>query len=174
MSVSRLEYLGQVIDGQGVRKDPSKVQAIGDLPELRDVAELRRFLGMVNKLMKFCPDLAEDTKPLRDLLRTKTAWLWGPQQVDAFTYLKKELASDRVFSIYHPEYETIVSADASSYGLGAVLLQKQPTGELKPVAYASRSMTDTECRYAQIEKEALALTWALKTLARLPHQATKG
>ena len=52
---------------------------------------------MVNKLMKFCPNLAEHTKPLRDLLRTKTAWLWGPQQVDAFTYLKKELASDSVF-----------------------------------------------------------------------------
>ena len=124
------------------------------LPELRDVAELWRFLGMVNKLMKFCSNLAEHTKPLRDLLRTKTAWLWGPQQVDAFTYLKKELASESVFWIYHPEYETIVSADASSYGLGAVLLQKQPTGELKPVAYSSRSMMDTECRYAQIEKEA--------------------
>lgn len=108
--------------------------------------------------MKFCPNLAEHTKPLRDLLRTKTAWLWGPQQVDAFTYLKKELASDRLFSIYHPEYETIVSVDASSYGLGAVLLQKQPTGGLKPVAYASMSMTDAEYRYAQIAKEALALT----------------
>ena len=99
---------------------------------------------------------------LRDLLRTKTAWLWGPQQVDAFTCLKKELASDSVFWIYHAEYDTIVSADVSSYGLGAFLLQKQPTGELKPVAYASRSTTDTECRYSQIEKEALALTWALK------------
>ena len=66
-----------------------------------------------------------------------------------------------VFSLF-PEHETIVSADACSYGLGAALFQKQPTGELKPVAYASRSMTNTECRYVQIEKEALALTWALE------------
>ena len=161
-SVSRLEYLGQIIDGQGLRKDPSKVQAIVNFPEPRDVKELRRFLGMVNQLMKFCPDLAEHTKPLRDLLRTNTAWLWGPQQAAAFNYLKKELASERVLSIYNLERETVVSADASNYGLGAVLLQKQPSGELKPVAYASRSMTDTECRYAQIEKEALALTWALE------------
>ena len=161
-SVSGLEFLGQIIDGHGMRKYPSNVQAIVDFPELHDVAELRRFLGMVNQLKKFYPNLAEHSKPLGDLLGTKTARLWSPHQVDAFTYLQKELASDRVFSIYHPEYKTIVSADASSYGSGAVLLQKQPTGELKPVAYASRSMTDTECRYAQIEKEALALTWALK------------
>ena len=144
-SVSGLEFLEQIIDGHGRRKYPSNVQAIVDFPELHDVAELRRFLGMVNQLMKFYPNLAGHSKPLGDLLGTKTVRLWGPQQVavDAFTYLKKELASDRVFSIYHPEYKTIVSADASSCGLGAVLLQKQPTGELKPVAYASRSMTDT-------------------------------
>ena len=102
---------------------------------------------MVNQLMKFCPNLAEHTNALRDLLRTNTVWLWGPQQVDAFTCLKKEFASERILSIYHPEYETIVSADASSYGLGAVLRQKQPTCELKPVAYAGRSTTDTECRH---------------------------
>ena len=126
-SVSRLEYLGQIIDGQGIRKDPSKVQAIVDFPELREVAELRKFLGMVNQLMKFCPNLAEHTNALRDLLRTNTVWLWGPHQVDASTCLKKEFASEHILSIYHPEYETIESTDASSYGLGAVLRQKQPT-----------------------------------------------
>ena len=161
-SVAKLEYLGQVIDGQGIRKDPSKVQAIVNFPEPNDVPELRRFLGMVNQLVKFCPDLAEHTKPLRDLLRRDTAWLWGPQQAASFSYLKQELASDRVLAIYNSERHTVVSADASSYGLGAVLLQKQPSGELKPVAYASRSITNTESRYAQIEKEALALTWALE------------
>ena len=96
------------------------------------------------------------------MLGTNTAWLWGPQQAAAFNYLKQELASERVLSIYNPVRETVVSADASNYGLGAVLLQKQPSGELKPVACASRSMTDTECRYTQIEKEALALTWTLE------------
>ena len=62
-----------------------------------------------------------------------------------------------VLALFDPTRETVVSADASYYGLGAVLIQKQPEGVMKPVAYISRSLTPTEQRYAQIEKEALAL-----------------
>ena len=64
--------------------------------------------------------------------------------------------------MYSPDKETVVSADASSYGLGAVLLQRQASGNYAPVAYGSRSMSETEQRYAQIEKEALAFTWAME------------
>ena len=158
-SQSELPYLGQIIDGDGIRIDPRKVKAI--------VSELRRFLGMVNQLMKFCPDLAEKTHALRELLRKQNAWIWGQPQKRAFNVLKDELSSNRVLALYDPKRETIVSADASSFGLGSVLLQRQLTGELRPVAYASRSMTDTERRYAQIEKEALATTWSLEHWADL-------
>ena len=111
--------------------------------------------------MRFCPNLAK-TKPLRDLLKRENAWVWGPIQEEAFKRLKADMASEQVLALYDPEKGTAVSADASSFGLGAVLMQKQPSGELRPVAYACRSMTETECRYAQIEKEALAVTWALE------------
>ena len=67
--------------------------------------------------------------------------------------------------MFDPDLETIVAADASSFGLGAVLYQKQPSGELKPVAYISRSLSPTEQRYVQIEKEALAFSWACERLA---------
>ena len=72
------------------------------------------------------------------------------------------MASEQVLALYDPRKQTMVSSDASSFGLGAVLMQKQPSGEMRPVAYASRSMTETERHYAQIEKQALAITWALE------------
>ena len=74
-SQTRLQYLGQVIDSKGVRQHPSKVEAIADIAEPQDIKDLRHFLGLVNHLMKFCSNLVEKTKPLRDLLKKESAWL---------------------------------------------------------------------------------------------------
>ena len=87
-------------------------------------------------------------------------WVWTEPQQRAFNQVKQMLSTSPILALFDPQLDTVVSADASSFGLGAVLLQRQPEGQMKPVAYISRSMTPTEQRYAQIEKEALALTWA--------------
>jgi len=113
---------------------------------------------MINQLGKFTPNLAENTKPLRDLLSTKNQWSWGSRQQEAFNQLQSLVSSNCVLTLFDPCRKTCVSADASSFGLGAVLTQQQPSGEWRPVAYISKSMTPTKQRYAQIEKEALAVT----------------
>lgn len=87
---------------------------------------------------------------------------WGHDQQSAFNSIKEDLSTPPGLALYNAKAETVVSADALSFGLGAVLLQRQEDGHLKPVAYSSRALTDTEKRYAQIEKEALAITWACK------------
>ena len=129
-----------------------------------NVTELRRFLGMVNQLGKFSSHISELTQPLRELLSSKNSWTWGLSQERAFSQVKAELAKPTVLALYDPQAPTKVSSDASSYGLGAVLLQ-QVDSIWRPVAYASRSMSETERRYAQIEKEALAVTWACDKFA---------
>ena len=161
----RLMFLGHVIDKHGVSPDPHKTSAILAMEKPKTPRELRRFMGMVNQLGKFTPNIAEISQPLRELLSSKKSWLWGPSQDTAFDKLKRELTQPTVLTLYNPDAKQKISADASAYGLGAVLLQQHSNAEWKPVAYASRSMSDTEQRYSQIEKEALAIVWACEKFA---------
>ena len=155
-----MPFLGQIVSNDGIRPDPQKVQAIKEMKSPQNVTEVRRFLGMANQLAKFSLPLVDHTKPLRELLEKDTAWTWDTPQQAAFEKVKEHLTTPSVLAHYDPNRETVVSADASSYGLGACLMQKQDDGEWRAVAHVSRALTDTEQRYAQIEKEALAATWA--------------
>uniref|UniRef100_A0A4D5RCR6 RNA-directed DNA polymerase n=1 Tax=Ixodes scapularis TaxID=6945 RepID=A0A4D5RCR6_IXOSC len=159
---SEVSFLGVMVSARGIRPDPSKLQAIKEMSAPTDIAGARRLLGMVNHLGRFLPHVSDVAAPIRALLSKNAAWNWSHEQETAFTKLKLMLVSDRCMAKYHPAYPTVVSADASSFGLGAVLLQTQPSGERRPVAFASRSLTATELRYSQTEKEALAAVWAIQ------------
>ncbi len=156
----KLRFVGQIISEEGIEADPSKVSAVTDMKSPENTTELRRFLGFVNQLSKFSSVLAEKSKPLRDLLRKDKDYVWSEVQQLAFEEIKHVISRAPVLAMFDPKKKTMVSSDASQYGLGSVLKQQQHNGEWRPVMFASRSLSDTECRYAQIEKEALAITWA--------------
>ena len=120
---------------------------------------------MTNQFGRFSPNLATLSQPLRELLVKDNAWTWGTKHQTAFDQIKTELSGSTVLALYSPNRETCVSADASSFGLGAVISQKQENGEWRLIAFQSRSMTAMEIRYSQIEEEALAVTWACERFA---------
>ncbi|XP_033733605.1 uncharacterized protein K02A2.6-like [Pecten maximus] len=163
-SKDRIIFVGHVIDASGIQPDPKKVEAIVNFQAPTNVPELRRFLGMVNQIGRFTPNLAEHSKPIRDLLQKESSWIWEDPQIQAFDRIKKELSSTPLLALCDPKACTKISAAASSFGLGAVLLQcPEGSGDKwKHVVYASRAMSSTEQRYAQVEK---AVKWACEKFA---------
>ena len=158
--MNQVKFLGHIVSREGIQIDPSKVKAIQDMQPPTNKKELKSFLGMCSYLGKFSGKIAELEKPLGILQKKTSEWCWGPHQIESFEKVKKEIASAPVLAKYSLTAPHRITSDASYHTLGAAILQMNNNGEWQPVAYASRPLTDAEKRYAQIEKEALAITWA--------------
>ena len=130
-------FWGSQISGEGTKPINECTIAIQDMPAPQNATEYGRFLGMANQLGKYSSTLAEESTPLRKLLVKNAAWIWGPAHIDAFEKIKDTLCSSEVLALYDPQRSTIVTAHASSHGLGAALLQTQPNGSTRPITHAS-------------------------------------
>ena len=158
-SVTKVKVLGHVVSAEGISADPQKIEAIRNLPTPKNVAEVRSFLGMVNHVSKFAKHLASKTKPLRELLKKKNKWHWGQPQEQAFREIKEMMMSAPILALYDPNKDTKVNADASSYCIGGVVMQKQEDEIWKPISHVSRALSPVECRYSQVEIECLAFVY---------------
>jgi len=107
---------------------------------------------------------------MTDLFKSDRAWTWGPPQQKAFDKVKQIISSSTVLAFCDPPKPTVVCADASSYGIGSVLMQDHGD-QLRPVAFCSRTLTETEVKYAQIEKQCMAAVWTCEKLSRYLVQA---
>ena len=152
--VTEVKYVGHILTKEGIKADPDKVEAIKRIPVPTNVQELSRFMGMVTYLARFIPNLSNKNSNLRNLLKKNNQWLWTEQHTREFNDLKGLLGSTPVLQYFDRNKPIVLSVDASKNGLGAVLLQ-----EGGPVAYASKSLSDSQQRYAQIEKEMLAIAF---------------
>lgn len=156
---TQINFLGHIISNRGIKICPEKTAAISALKTPSSSKELKRFLGMVNFVSRFIPNVQNNLAPLNELLRKDVVWCWGEPQDVAFKTIKESLCNAATLSYFNPKNEIVVSADSSSYALGGVLLQRE-NDTLRPIAYCSRMLSSTERNYAQIEKELLASVWA--------------
>jgi hypothetical protein len=150
-------YIGHKLTAQGLKPDESKVDAINKMPQPTCKKDAERLLGMVNYFAKFIPNMSVITDPIRKVMKSDVQFEWGSQQEEAFRQIKEILTAAPVLAYYDVNRPVTITCDASKSGLGAVLLQSG-----KPVAYASRALTDAETRYAQIEKELLAVVFGFE------------
>ena len=144
------------MSGRGVETTEDKVRAILRAPEPSSVGQLRSWLGGINYYGMFLKDLSTVLAPLYVLLRQNQSWRWGDAERRAFEAGKALLLKPPAFAHFDPRYELELSADASPIGIGCVLSVITPAGE-RPVAFFSRTLNETERRYSQTDREALAV-----------------
>ena len=141
----------------GLHED--KVKAIVDAREPQSASEVRSFLGLANYNARFIPDFATVAEPLRRLTKKGVHFKFGEEQKNAFNELKRKLSSAETLGYFDKDAKTLIIADASPVGLGAILIQEQQ-GRKRVISYAKKSLSAVERRYSQTEKEALAVVWA--------------
>ena len=157
-----LEYLGHVIDAQGLHKANEKVKAIVEAPAPTDVSQLRSFLGLINYYSRFIPNLSSILSPLNALLCKGKQWQWTSECAASFKEAKEQVLSQRVLTHYDPQLPIRLACDASPYGVGSVISHILPNGQERPIAFASRTLNKAERNYAQIEREALGIIFGVR------------
>lgn len=157
-----IEFLGYLVSDGGITINKRHTKAISDFEYPKNLKQLQGFLGLTNYFRRFIKDYAPKAKPLHELTKKDIAFVFGEGQKQAFDLLKREMISYPVLRIYNPAAETELHTDASNQGFGAILLQKQESGNMGPIAYFSKATNDTEKKYHSFELETLAIAKALE------------
>ena len=147
-----MPFIGHLLTSEELAPDPNKTSVVTNMPTPKNAKSLQQLLGMVQYLSKFLPQLSTVTEPLRQLGRKDSVWVWTEAQDKAVMKIKSLISTAPVLHYFDPATEITLQCDASDGGLGYALLQQG-----QPVAYGACGLTQAEKKYAQIEKEMLAI-----------------
>lgn len=155
--IGKVSYLGHEISRNGLRPDQHRLDDLQEIRAPSTKLELQKILGMINYIRTFIPNLAELSKPLRDLIKKDCIFSWTKSHEDCLEKIKWFIRESPYLSAFDDKKQIKIQCDASQFGLGACLMQ-----DGKPIAFSSRSLNDAEQRYAQIEKEMLSIVFGCK------------
>ena len=157
-----VEYMGFKVNKDGVDTISEKIAPILEAPAPLNQSQLKSFLGMIQYYHRHLRNLADKLEPLHKLLRKRVEWEWGEEQEKAFVEVKEMLTSPEFLIHYDPSLPIIIHCDASPYGLGAVLSHSLSKEIERPVCFGSRTLSKAERGYGQVEREGLAVVFAVK------------
>lgn len=156
-----VDYLGHTLTSKGVLPKEKLVNAVSVFSTPSNKDEVRSFLGLIEYYAKFIRNLADRSQNIRNLLKKNVRFEWSTLCEDEFLDLKREVCEAGCLSPFQEGLKTVVTTDASKKGLGAVLTQVC-NGLERTIAFASRTLKGSEANYSAIEREALAIYWAVK------------
>ena len=159
--MDEVTFWGMIIDKCGVHPDPEKVDALEGLDRPRNKDELHSFICMMQSVSEFIPSFSRKAAPLRQLLKMNARFKWEEEHQQCFNYLLSEFRKDVLLRYFDMSKPTYLFTDAHKTGLGAILAQGDSIEAALPVAVASRTTTDAEKNYPQIDLEGLGVDYAL-------------
>ena len=161
----KLNYLGHTISSAGLQPESSKIEAVKSWPKPQSVTQVQQFLGFCNFYRRYVKNFSQIAEPLYALTRkTTTGFSWSAKCNAAFELLKQKLCTAPVLLVptTGPSSQFVVTTDASKYALGAVLLQKDDKGKLRPCAYYAKTLKPEQTRYPTYDLEMLAVVCAVQ------------
>ena len=159
---TKMEYLGLVVEEGKISTDPIKVKGFAEWPIPTCVKDVRSFLGFGNFYRKFIPGFSTLAAPLNNLLKKETPFCWTEETQKSFDLLKQKLTSSPMLMMPDQNRPFQIECDASKYASGAVLTQQDSNGDRHPVAYLSKTFSETERNYEIYDRELLAIIRALE------------
>lgn len=155
-------FLGYKVDKNGFHIPDDRIKAINNVAVPKSTQDVKAFLDLVNYYGKFVENMSTIAGPLYALLKNNTKFVWNLNRSKTFSKIKESILSNKVLMYYNPHLELIVASDASPFGVEAVLSHKMSDRSEKSIAFASRTLNESEKNYSQIDEEALALVFAIK------------
>ena len=153
-------YLGHVLSEEGVKPVPRKLEAVRVFPQSKNIKNIRQFLGLAGYYRRFIHNFSGIAKPLSNLLKNDTPSTWSDETQKVFDILKDKLCTQPVLKIADFSLPFILICDASGVAIGGILSQGQINKD-RPIAYASRVLSDTERKYDTYSREALAIVYSV-------------
>ncbi|KAK3107412.1 hypothetical protein FSP39_013983 [Pinctada imbricata] len=165
------EYLGFVINKDGIAPDQKKVEAVKNLPAPKNVRQIRGFMGMCSYYRRFVPNFSKIAESLINLTKKYARFKWTEECQHAFDYLKESLTVVPLLAYPDTNKPYVLYTDASDNCIGACLTQETDEGDEKPIYFLSHKLSHTQTKWSTIEKEAFAIHYALQKLDHYLHGA---